>query len=84
MNCRFSLSTFLLAVNLERAIFVQSSSYSRQNVTMCTAPKNESESENCAAAVSDPAVCVLLGDKSRYTSADPTKTHGEGLTVRGP
>ena len=24
------------------------------------------------------------GDKSRYTRADPTKTHSEGITVRGP
>ena len=24
------------------------------------------------------------GDKSRCTRADPTKTHGEGITVRGP
>ena len=32
LNCQFSLSTFLLAVNLEHAIFVQSrGSYSQQN-----------------------------------------------------
>ena len=24
------------------------------------------------------------GDKSRYTHADPIKTHSEGITVRGP
>ena len=39
LNCRFSLSTFHLAVNLEHAIHAVSAPTAGQNVNMRTAPK---------------------------------------------
>ena len=65
LNCRFSLSTFLLAANLEHAIFMQSRHlcYSLQNVTMQTAPKMKVKVKNGNAAVCDPAVCVSLASR---------------------
>ena len=44
LNCRFSLSTFLLAVNLEHAIFVQSRLLQLAKCQYANCSKNESES----------------------------------------
>ena len=44
LNCRFSLSAFLLAVNLEHAIFVQSRLLQPAKCQYATCSKNKSES----------------------------------------
>ena len=73
LNCQFSLSTFLLAVNL----LLQPAKCQH-----ATCSKNESarSSEWPSNMLS---VYRWHWDKSWYTRADPTKTHGEGITVRG-
>ena len=68
LNCQFSLSTFLLAVNLEHAIFVQSRLLQPAKCQYANCSKN----------------CLCIVGMETRPRADPTKTHSEAITVRGP
>ena len=86
MNANYSV---FLIQNLEHTIFVQSIGlYSRQNVNSKLLEKWKWKLKIALAAVSDPethCLCIVgMGTGPGIHCTDPTKTHGEGITVQGP